>query len=353
MTVNYFLLKRIVNNLKLINSNLMKSLYLCFAALFLLSCKDTQQKEIKPETTPVSNIKFKNGMVVPFVPNLFSQFTNVRDFTITPNEEEAYFTLLSPARELSVIIRLQKEATDWSSTQIASFSGQYTDLEPFLSPDGLKLYFASNRPISKDSTNTKDFDIWYVKRDQMGAKWSEPINLGAPVNSELDEFYPSIATSNNLYFTMVKKELNSEDDIFMCEWNNGKYADPVRLGEGVNTKYAEYNAFVSPDESYILFGGWRRPDGLGSGDLFMSKRVDGTWQDATNLGAEINSKDMEYCPFVNAKTGTLYFTSRRSHVESKDTGYSSYEELLSEINRYDNGSSRIYKVDFIPSLKLQ
>ena len=97
-------------------------------------------------------------------------------------------------------------------------SDNFSTSHPALSEDGLKLYFASNRPISKDSTNTKDFDIWYVQRSELHAEWSEPINLGAPVNSELDEFFPSVANSKNLYFTMVKKELESEDDIFMCEW---------------------------------------------------------------------------------------------------------------------------------------
>ena len=329
----------------------MKSFYLIAIPLLMLSCNDIQPKEdLQKEVATSSEIKFKKGSVVPFAPELFSQFTNVRDFTINPEETEAYFTVLSPARELSVIVSIQKENEQWAHPNIASFSGQYTDLEPFLSSDGLKLYFASNRPVSKDSTNVKDFDIWYVQRNQRGSEWSEPINMGAPVNSPLDEFYPSVAKSNNIYFTMVKKELESQDDIFMCEWNNGAYSEPILLGEGVNTKGAEYNAFIAPDESYLLFGGWRRADGLGSGDLYMSKRIDGEWQEATNLGTDINSEYMEYCPFVNTETGTLYITSRKSHVEKKEDGYHDFDELMRELNRYDNGSSRIYKVDFSNNL---
>ncbi|WP_298899545.1 hypothetical protein [uncultured Psychroserpens sp.] len=325
----------------------MKSISLLVLCVLLFNCNERQSSEtneVDLEKPP--QITYKEGAVTPFAPSIFSQFINVRDFTIDPEENEAYFTLLSPARELSVVMHIQKENDTWNDPKIASFSGQYTDLEPFLSPDGLKLYFASNRPVSKDSTSVKDFDIWYVQRDQLDLEWSQPINLGAPVNSALDEFYPSVTSSNNIYFTTVKKELESQDDIFMCEWKNGVYSEPVVLGEGVNTKGAEYNAFVAPDESYILFGGWRRPDGLGSGDIYMSKRENGVWQTATNLGETINSKDMEYCPFVNTKTGTLYLTSRRNNVEKKESGYTDTEELLNQINRYDNGASRIYKVDF-------
>jgi hypothetical protein len=54
---------------------------------------------------------------------------------------------------------------------------------------------------------------------------------------------------------------------------------------------------------------------------------------------------MEFCPFVN--NGTLYFTSRRSSVEMKENGFTSTEKLMSQINKYDNGSSRIYRVDYI------
>ncbi|MDG5490952.1 hypothetical protein [Psychroserpens sp. SPM9] len=324
----------------------MKYVIIAILSLLLWNCKDQNQAESQEEKpVKTKNIVSKEGAVHPVAPELFSQFINVRDFTINTEGNEAYFTLLSPARELSVIMRIQKENNAWSEPKITSFSGQYIDLEPYLSPDGLQLYFASNRPVSKDSTHTKDFDIWYVERSQKDSKWSEPKHIKAPVNSTYDEFYPAITLSKNLYFTAIKEGMNGQDDIFMSRWNGNSYEEPIALSEGVNTKGAEFNAYVAPDESYILFSGWRRPDGIGSGDLYMSKREQGKWQTAVNLGATINSEHTDYCPFVNTVTGTLYFTSRRSYVEKKDAGYTNYNELLTEINRYDNGSSRIYKVD--------
>ncbi|WP_299272026.1 hypothetical protein [uncultured Psychroserpens sp.] len=321
------------------------TLTLC-VLLFNCNTKPEQPEVISSEKEDAFDIAYKEGAVTPFAPEIFSQFINVRDFTVNSEEDEAYFTLLSPARELSVIMYIQKEDAIWSSPKIADFSGRYTDLEPFLSPDGLRLYFASNRPVSKDSTNVKDFDIWYVERDKVDAKWSQPINAGTPVNSSFDEFYPSVASNKNLYFTAIKENMNGQDDIFMSTWNGTTYETPVALSAGVNTEGAEFNAFVAPDESFILFSGWRRPDGIGSGDLYISKRVNGEWQTATNLGETINSKQTDYCPFVNLETETLYFTSRRTHVEKKDSGYTDTDELLKQINRYDNGASRIYKASY-------
>ena len=325
----------------------MKQLILIAFGLFLFCCNETQQTIAdKKEEIITPEIIFKKGAAVPFAPNVFTQFVNVRDFTIMPKENEAYFTLLSPLGELSVIMTMNRENDTWDEPKIASFSGQYIDLEPFLSPDGLKLYFASNRPVSKDSTTIKDFDIWYVERDKFNAEWSQPINIGAPVNSSYDEFYPSITLSNNIYFTAIKEGMNGQDDIFMSEWKDNAYSEPMALGATINTKGAEFNSFVAPDESYILFSGWRRPDGVGSGDLYISKYNNGEWQTATNLGADINSKSIDYCPFVNTETGTLYFTSRKSNIDKKDGRYSNFDELKTEINRYDNGSSRIYMTDF-------
>ena len=318
------------------------SVLFVFVILQFYACKNNDTTE--QETTEIETKIEKKEGVQPFAGHIFSQFTNVRDFTMNTAETEAYFTLQSPARELSVIMKIEKVDGKWQDPQISNFSGKYTDLEPFLSPDNLKLYFVSNRPISKDSTNTKDMDIWYVERTTKTGTWSKPKNIGAPVNTEGDEFYPAVASNGNLYFTTIKKELESADDIFMSKWENNAYTEPVILGEGVNTKGAEYNAFIAPDESYIIFGGWRRPDALGSGDMYISKNSDGVWSKAENLGEKINSKYMEFCPFVN--NGTLYFTSRRSSVEMKENGFNSAEELIDEINKYDNGASRIYHTNF-------
>ena len=317
------------------------SLCLLLVVLFL-ACKEN--KELRKGSGEHLKSVEQNQGVQPFAEHIFSQFTNVRDLTMNSDENEAYFTLQSPGRELSVIMKIIKQNNAWQDPEISSFSGKYSDLEPFLSPDNLKLYFVSNRPISNDSTSTKDMDIWFVERTALTEAWSEPKNIGSPINTTDDEFYPSVANNGNLYFTTIKKELESADDIFMSKWINGAYTTPTILGLGVNSKGAEYNAFIGPDESYLIFGAWRRPEGIGSGDMYISKNINGKWNKATNLGEKINSPYMEFCPFVVNET--LYFTSRRSDVASGENGFTSTDALFTEINKYSNGSSRIYKISF-------
>ncbi len=283
-----------------------------------------------------------SGEVEP-VHELFKQFPKVRDFTRSKSQKEIYFTVQSPLEEVSVITLSKIVDDTLQPPVIPEFSGKYKDLEPFISPDQKRLYFASNRPVHKDSTTTKDFDIWYVERIVPEVKWSEPINLGAPINTEYDEFYPALANNGNLYFTRSSPETKGEDDIFFSQWANPLYLSPISLNEAINSEGYEFNAYIAPDESFMIFSAYNRKDGFGSGDLYISHcNSKGQWSKAQNLGPTINSEFMDYCPFVDMNTGTLYFTSRRSTVDEKI--YENTDGLLKEINKYENGLSRIYKI---------
>jgi len=277
--------------------------------------------------------------------NILKDYDKVRDFTMNNNETEAYVSAQSNLEEKSVILRITKENGTWNKVDIASFSGKYRDLEPFLSPDNLKLFFVSNRPLTNEG-DIKDVDIWYVERRSITSDWSKPKNIGAPINTEADEFYPSVAKNGNLYFTSVGHNAMGEDDIFVSEYKNGTYTKPVALKGGVNTKSYEYNAFISPNEEYLIFGGYNRQDGLGSGDLYISfKNTDNTWTQAKNLGDKINSKFMDFCPFVTQSGEHLYFTSRRSNLEASEN-ITSVKNLLNTFNGYENGFNRIYMTSF-------
>ena len=280
----------------------------------------------------------------PFLPEIFSRFPNVRDIAISSEGDEIYFSVQSYQDEISVISYIKKINGTWSNPRIAGFSGKYFDIEPFLSADGLKLFFSSNRPLEMSDNKPKDFDIWYVHRENKNSEWSHPINVGAPINSEENEFYSSIANNNNFYFTCDQRGTKGKDDIFFSQWKNGTYSEPISLSDSINSNGYEFNAFISPDEAYIIFTAYQREDGFGSGDLYISyKNSDGLWTKAKNLGAGINSAEMDYCPFVDTKTNTLYFTSKRTSVNDSDKDFSSIAEILDEINKYDNGLSRIYK----------
>jgi hypothetical protein len=274
---------------------------------------------------------------------ILKDFDKVRDFTMDQNGNEAYFTIQSQTEDISVISMSLRNGNEWGTPKIASFSGAYKDMEPFLSPNGLRLYFVSNRPLNKSTTDTKDFDIWYVERESPSKNWSSPINMGTPINTEHNEFYPAVSTNGNLYYTGDRPDSKGEDDIFFSSYENGKYSEPISLGENINSKGYEYNAYIGKDESYLIFGGYAREDGQGSGDLYISfKGNDNEWSKAKPLPVPINSRYMDYCPFVDEPNGLLYFTSRR--VQNPTGTIENMDHLKQFLDSYENGNSRLYKV---------
>lgn len=138
---------------------------------------------------------------------------NERDFALSADGTEVYYTIATPQSTFQTIVFSKKDKNGkWSGPEVVSFAGKFSDLEPALSADGKKLYFASNRPL--EGSKPKDFDIWLVERN--GNIWGEPKNVGAYVNTESDEFYPSITKSGNLYFTAQYKDGVGREDIFLA-----------------------------------------------------------------------------------------------------------------------------------------
>ena len=285
----------------------------------------------------------KDVKTVPFLAETVTQFPNVRDIALTENE--VVFSAQSVMGDVSALVYLRKNKEGWSTPEVLSFSGQYFDLEPFFTKDRLTLYFVSNRPLDDASSEPKDFDIWFVNRTNINEKWSEPKNLGAPINTKMDEFYPVVTDSKNIYFTLDNTSLNRKDDIYMSEFKNGTYTTPIPLGNAINTEGYEFNAFIAPDESFLIYTCYNRKDGYGSGDLYISYRNDSNeWSKAKNMGNTVNSDKMDYCPFVDTNSKTLYFTSKRNESSKSFNSSMTIEELKNVFNSYKNGSSRLYKM---------
>lgn len=277
-------------------------------------------------------------------PGFISTNLSERDFALSPDGTEIFYTLQAPLASFQTIMYSKKQVDGpWSKPVIAPFAGQYSDLEPAFTSDGNRLYFASNRPVSGDKI--KDFDVWVVERTKTG--WNKPENLGEPINTEMDEFYPSITNSGNLYFTASYKTAIGKEDIFVAYNDGGKFKVPIPLDTAINSKAYEFNAFVAPDESYIIFTSYGRKDDQGRGDLYISMKDDkGKWTPAKNLGL-INSDRIDYCPFVSADGKSFFYTSERNKlVKSFPNKAVTVDQLMSILNSPQNGLGDIYWISF-------
>jgi hypothetical protein len=280
-----------------------------------------------------------------FAKGLISNELGNRDFTISPAGDEIFYTVKLVT---STIVYLRKQNGKWSQPVLAPFSGKYRDIEAVFSPDGQSVYFSSDRPVDVN-TPKKDFDIWRTKRLGNG-RYSEPENLGNVVNTAKNEFYPSVTKNGNLYFTVEAAYGKGDEDIVVCTYNGTGYNKPESLSEGINTKYGEFNAFVDPDEQFILFSSYGRLDDIGKGDLYMSKKdKDGKWLTAKHLPAPLNSIALDYCPYVTPDKKYLIFTSNRLSKEMADTKQKTYSEIKALLSQAGNGADDIYWVKFNPN----
>ena len=261
--------------------------------------------------------------------------------------DELYFTVESYAKEYSFIAFSKKTNGIWAIPKAVIFSGQHKDLEPFLSPDGLKLFFASNRKSNTSSDIKKDMDIWYVTRNKISNNWSVPKSVGSIINTSKDEFYPSVTNEGDLYFTAEYKNSKGKEDIYVSKFINNAYTEPISLSKNVNSEKYEFNAFVSPDGRFIIFTSYGRKDDLGRGDLYISRKdANNNWLPAKHLEKGINSKKLDYCPFVDIKHKKLYFTTNKSTIPKSFKTRKELTEIVNFINSNPNGLSRIYHTSF-------
>lgn len=301
--------------------------------LVLLGCES-------PDTTSPS-VDFMTASDQPelFGEGIISTDLNERDLTIAPDGSELYFTVNNINNSVRAIIGMKRDGQEWTAPEVAPFSGRYKDIEPYFSPDGNRLYFASTRPV--DGTDEKtDYDLWYVER--AGDSWGQARHLPVSVNPGGDEFYPAVAANGNLYFTATDSLGN--ENIFLSVWEGNNYARPVALGSAVNTTTYEFNAYISPDERVLIFSSYGRDDGYGGGDLYVSHKDDnGDWQPALNLGDSINSPFLDYCPFVDWENGILYFSSNRKDDTAGDTTWN-YGQIAGQSRSTLNGLGNLFKV---------
>jgi Tol biopolymer transport system component len=275
-------------------------------------------------------------------PGIISDGFSNRDMTISPDGNDLFYTLQWTNGTFSAILHAKKINGEWSKPETAWFSGRFNDLEPAFSTDGTKFFFTSNRPWKTSDSSKKDYDIWYIQK--RGNNWDTPMPMDSLINTDKDEFYPSLSKNGNLYFT--RDNGDTRDDIFFSRWKDGKYERPFPLSDAVNSKGYDFNAFIDPDENFIIFSSYKRADDLGGGDLYYSLNRNGSWLPAVHFGKEINSSSLDYSPFITSDRRYFFFTSKRQLVKFPFTEPKTADEIRTALGSYGNGYDDIYIVNF-------
>lgn len=177
-----------------------------------------------------------------------------------------------------------------------------------LSADGKLLIFTACNRMGAMGSCDLYFSEW------RNGVWTEPKNMGAPLNTGAWESQPSLsADGRTLYFASERSGGKGGRDLWISSrQKNGRWGEPVNLGDSINTSSNEASPFIHPDGQTLYFMSEGHP-GMGGYDLFYARKTAaGTWSKPQNLGYPINTTANEGALVVSLDGQTAYFSGDKA-----------------------------------------
>lgn len=254
----------------------------------------------------------------------------------------------------------------------------YNELSPVISPDGSQLYFHREGHPQNGNQQKYSLDIWLSSKS--GDTWMPAYRLNTPFNNVVINNLYSVSTDGNTMVTnwteedettttnmgfgiitksedgwsapkklaiqgfekmckgryqhgylsvdgktflmsFSEKKKSKVDDIYVSFMNKqGQWSSPMNLGDEINTDSTETIPFLAPDGATLYFSS-NRAGGYGSNDIWVSKRLDKTWQKWSkpkNMGSIINSRNYEGWFTLSATSDMAYMVSNNASLGKND-----------------------------------
>ncbi|BDS14057.1 flagellar motor protein MotB [Aureispira anguillae] len=213
------------------------------------------------------------------IPSLFSNELNMNyhdgPIRLDGIQQTAYYTVYGTndkksnrrANILNTQIASSKRVGEqWTkpNLKLGINSREYSVAHPSVTPDGDKMFFASDIPGGFGG-----FDL-YVSYNENG-EWSKPMNLGPEINTEGDEVYPFFGLDENLYFSSDGQTGIGGFDIYYSNQTGGRWSPVTNLGAPLNSEKDEISYIMDSSGTYGYFASNRVPKR--KMDIYYFKRV--------------------------------------------------------------------------------
>lgn len=208
----------------------------------------------------------------------------------------------------------------WTAPVKPSFTSDYLEFDPFIALDGRTVYYTSFRPLT-GTEQRPDGDLWRVRRTATG--WSAPEHLGAGINTDANEFFPSVTADGTLWWNSDRDGGEGAWDLWQARKHGAGWAPPTPAPGDVNTPIWEFNPTLTPGGRLLAFGSLDPDPAAPYSDVFLSLRIGGEYSAAIDAGPCVNTILEEYHPTLDWARGRLIFVRR-----NVDTNGDFYEVRL-------------------------
>jgi peptidoglycan-associated lipoprotein len=208
---------------------------------------------------------------------LFSDDFHVASPSFTKDRKTVYFTRCGSANQdgtdyCSIYKMSIDRMGNWSDAEALSFFGDTSNCgQPFISPDGNTLYFSSDAPFGYGG---KDLYMALLQKD---GTFSEPINLGARVNTPYNELFPFVTEDGNtLYYSSDNLQSFGGLDLFKATKSGRLFSNPERLPYGINSGGDDFALRLIPHNTADTTIQWsgifssNRAGGKGNDDIYFA-----------------------------------------------------------------------------------
>jgi outer membrane protein OmpA-like peptidoglycan-associated protein/tetratricopeptide (TPR) repeat protein len=181
---------------------------------------------------------------------------------------------------------------------------------PIITADESTMLFTSCR--STTTGGTKDDDRWaedLYKTEYVNGKWTTPVNMGKPVNSEEHDATAGVSPDGQRLY--VYRATNN-GDLYESLLKGNVWTEPERMNKNINSDGHESTVSLSGDGKKLYFISDKKEEGaVGHRDIWYSTMDEkGKWGKSTNMGPAINTRYGEEGVFVHADGKTIYFSSQ-------------------------------------------